>query len=133
MGKFTVGLLFISTLLTASVTVNIQSPTTKTVAGTLPLTLEQNQAPPAPCNKQHVQLLPVSSEVFSGVLVLRPVCSTSTWISSVSSMLFLVLFWMFPSDRGFFLSLRFFLSPGSLRSSRSSVEDRTGKDAEMLR
>lgn len=75
------------------------------------------------------QSLPESSDTLSGVLI-GPVCSTSTWISSVSSMFFLLelFLWLLVSrDRGLLLSLLFLLSPGSLRSSRSNVEERTAR------
>lgn len=75
------------------------------------------------------QSLPESSDTLSGVLI-GPVCSTSTCISSVSSMFFLLelFLWLLVSrDRGLLLPLLFLLSPGSLRSSRSNVEERTAR------
>lgn len=72
--------------------------------------------------------VPESSDALSGVRMFGRVCSTSTWISSVSSVFFRFELFFWPSsldDRGLFLSLLFLLSPGSLRSSRSRVEDRT--------
>lgn len=79
--------------------------------------------------------LPESSDALSGVRMLGAVCSTSTWISSVSSVFFLceVFFWLSPWDnRALFLSLLFLLSPGSLRSSRSRVEERTVRRWHMV-
>lgn len=79
--------------------------------------------------------LPESSDALSGVRMLGPVCSTSTWMSSVSSVFFLceLFFWLSPWDnRALFLSLLFLLSPGSLRSSRSRVEERTVRRWHMV-
>lgn len=81
------------------------------------------------------QFLPESSDTLSGVLI-GPVCSTSTWISSVSSMFFLLelFLWLLVSrDRGLLLSLLFLRSPGSLRSSRSNVEERTARHTGAVR
>lgn len=90
------------------------------------------------CEKSNVNnpSLPESSDALSAVLMLSPICSTSTWISSVSSVFFLweLFFWLLPrEERGLLLSLLLLLSPGSLRSSKSSVEDRTeGGDSSLV-
>lgn len=91
--------------------------------------------------------LPESSDALSGVREFSTVCSTSTWISSVSSVLFrsaaaaeeaVAPFWASPlrPPRGLlrfasFLPLR--CSLGSLRSRRSKAEDSTSRERERQR
>lgn len=73
-------------------------------------------------------IIPESNEIFSGVREQGILCSTSTWISSVSSGF--LLYGVPLEERGLFLSLLCLLSPGSLRSSKSREEDSTGQKKE---